>query len=153
MALLKHIKNIFKAAEEKEWFETYWAFDFHSTIFKPTYDTNARSIEYYPFAKECLQLLSGRDDIFLITWTSSHPDEIARYNKIFQSDGIYFDHINTNPGISSKLGNFGHYESKFYFNILFEDKAGFDPETEWEEIYNYLKDTDYRPNNDWDTKY
>ena len=30
------------------------------------------------------------------------------------------------------------FEKKFYFNILLDDKAGFDPETDWSVIKEYL---------------
>lgn len=156
MALLKTIKETMAIALEKEYFETYWAFDFHKTIIRPSYDLNDLSVEYYPWAKETLQLISDREDIITIAWTSSFPNEIKSYIEQFEKDGIFFDHVGKNPDISSNLGNFGYYENKFYFNILFEDKAGFDAETEWEEIYKFLvwcNQSKYLPDPSWTTKY
>jgi hypothetical protein len=54
------------------------------------------------------------------------------------------------------MGNFGFYEQKFYFNVLFEDKAGFDPMREWKEVYDLM--VHYRkekilPDSNWTTKY
>jgi hypothetical protein len=154
--LLNYIKKMFKYAFEKEYYDTYWAFDLHKTIIKPTYDLNNLSIQYYPWAKECMQLISWRDDITTIVWSSSYPNEIEEYLRQFEKDEIRFDHVGNNPGISSNSGNFGYYETKFYFNVLFEDKAGFDPETEWKEIYDYLmecQESGYLPNPRWTTKY
>lgn len=155
--LLTHIKKTFKISQEKEWFETYWAFDLHGTIMKPTYNLNDQSILYYPFAKETLQhICNYRPDIIPIIWTSSYPNEIEVYVKQFENDGIKFKHINSNPGISSNMGNFGYYETKFYFNVLFEDKAGFDPTKEWEPIYKYLIECfniGYLPNKNWSKKF
>lgn len=74
----------------------------------------------------------------------------------FKSHDIIFNHVNENPGISSKRGNFGFYEKKFYFNVLFEDKAGFDPLIEWKQIYDYLilcQQNNYIPDKKWTTKY
>ena len=155
MAVLNQIKKTFEISHKKEWYETYWAFDFHGTIIKPTYDLNDRSIVYYPFAKDTMQLLSNRPDIVLITYTSSYPHEIEEYVRKFAEDGIIFDHKQENPGISSNMGNFGYYETKFYFNVMFEDKAGFDPR-EWEEIYDYLvtcEERGYLPDSKWTKKY
>ena len=156
MSVLNVIKNTFRIGREKEWYETYWAFDFHSTILKPTYNLNDRSIQYYPYAKEAMQIISSRDDIITIAWTSSFPNEIKDYLEQFKRDGIVFNHVGKNPGISSNLGNFGYYEDKFYFNVLFEDKAGFNAETEWREIYHYLvkcEETGYLPDPSWTQKY
>jgi len=92
----------------------------------------------------------------MILWTCSYPSEIKKYTNKFSNDGIYFHHVNENPGISSNMGNFGYYEQKFYFNLLFEDKAGFNPEMEWKEIYKYLKwckESNYLPDKTWTTKY
>lgn len=153
--ILDAITKMFFRSFEKEYYETYWAFDLHGTIIKPTYDETIR-VEYYPFAKECLQILTERKDIIMILWTSSYPQEIIDYIYLMEKDGIKFDKINKNPDISSKNGNFGYYQDKFYFNVLFEDKAGFNPETEWEMIYEYLIDCEnagYLPNPEWTTKY
>lgn len=152
----KYIHKMFNNAFDKQWYETYWLCDLHSTIIKPSYNLNDKSVNYYPFAKEVLQILSKRNDIKMIMWTSSYPNEIEIYNNVFMDDGIIFDTINENPNISSNNGNFGYYDKKFYFNILFDDKAAFDPEIEWEAIYNLLleyENQNYIPNPNWTTKY
>lgn len=155
MSVLNQIKKTFEISHTKQWYETYWAFDLHGTIMKSTYDLNDDIIHYYPYAKEALQLISKRPDIISIIWTCSYPNEIEKYKEKFAYDSIWFNEINSNPGISSNLGNFGYYEDKFYFNVLFEDKAGFDPR-EWEEIYDYLKTCEERnffPNKNWSKKF
>jgi hypothetical protein len=150
--ILKWIKIMFEHAEQRKWFETYWVFDVHGTISVPDYRKGIKktiddnpNINYYPFAKETLQLLSERPDTVIIMFTSSYPDEIEYYNKIFQNDNIHFKFINENPDISDSKGAFGFYEKKMYFNVLFDDKAGFNPETDWEPVYNYLKQCKYKP--------
>lgn len=154
--ILDAITRMFDRAFEKEWFHTYWAFDLHGTIIKPNYREHDVKVEYYMFAKETLQLLSQRPDVKMILWTSSYPQEIIDYVAQFEKDGIYFDAINKNPGISSNAGNFGYYEDKFYFNVLFEDKAGFNPKLEWKQVYDYLCScamAGYIPNPNWTTKH
>lgn len=154
--MVNTIKKMFSRSFEKKYFETYWAFDVHGTIFMPTYDLNKKEEEFYPYAEETLKLISNRKDIIMILWTCSYPKEIQKYLDIFSEKDIHFQHVNKNPVISSNMGNFGYYEEKFYFNVLFEDKAGFDPTSEWEEIYKYLLWCDknnYLPNPNWTTKF
>jgi len=82
---------------------------------------------YYPEAKELLQELTARPDVCLILYTCSHPPEIEFYLKNFAAHNIKFDYINENPEVKTGVGEFGCYDKKPYFNILFDDKAGFLP--------------------------
>lgn len=154
--MTKYIHKMFGISFNKEWFETYWVIDLHSTVIKPSYKPTDDKFIFYPYAKETLQILSDRKDIKLIMWTSSFPSEIEFYISEFKKSNILFDCVNENPNISSNNGNFGFYEKKFYFNILFDDKSAFDPETDWYPIYNLLKkyeESGYLPNPKWTTKY
>ena len=154
--MIRWIDKMFKHAFEKEWYETYWAFDIHGTILVPTFRKDSYDSDFYPWAKETLQLISKRKDIVMIIYTSSYPEEIEHYLKVFKENDIHFKYVNENPDIDSSKGNFGHYENKFYFNVLIEDKAGFKPETEWYQIYSLLKHYEkdnYLPDPNWSTKY
>ena len=130
------IENCMSNAKLKGWKKTYWAFDIHGTILKPTFKKGVVSSEFYPHAKEALQLISRQTNIVRILYTCSYPHEIVEYIEFFKSHGIHFDYVNENPDICD--GAYGHYERKFYFNLLFEDKAGFDPLTDWKEVYQLL---------------
>lgn len=150
------IKKMFHHSFSKQWFETYWSFDIHGTILIPTFRKNSYDSDFYPFAKETLQLLTKREDIVMILSTSSYPEEIEHYQKVFKENDILFKYVNENPDIDSSKGNFGYYVNKFYFNVLIEDKAGFIPEIEWKQIYALLQhyeDTFYLPDPTWSTKY
>jgi len=153
---MKHwILKMFKHSFEKQWYETYWAFDIHGTILIPTYRKNSFDSDFYPWAKETLQLLSKRDDIILILYTSSYPEEIEHYQKVFKENNINFKYVNENPEIDTAKGNFGYYKNKFYFNTLFDDKAGFSPELEWLELFSFLrhcKYNNYLPDPSWSIK-
>lgn len=154
--MVNWIDKMFKHSFSKEWFETYWAFDVHGVILYPNYRKNQFHATFYPWAKEALQLISKRPDIVMIMYTSSYPAEIQYYNGVFKHFNINFRYVNENPEIDTAKGNFGHYDKKFYFNVLFEDKAGFDPETEWKPIHDlmkYYEDTKYLPDSNWSTKY
>jgi hypothetical protein len=139
--ITKAIKNCLSQAALKGWNKTYWTFDIHGTILRPTYKTSVLSTEFYPHAKEVLQLLSKRDDIVRIIFTCSYPEEILAYVKYFSEHDIHFNYINENPEVCA--GAYGHYECKFYFNVLFEDKAGFDPMTDWADVFNLLTNTTF----------
>jgi hypothetical protein len=135
--ITKAIKNCLHNAKLKGWDKTYWAFDIHGTMLKPTFISGVVSTEFYPYAKEVMQLLSKRNDIVRVLYTCSYPHEIEQYITYFKQHDIHFDHINKNPDVCA--GAYGHYESKFYFNVLFEDKAGFDPLTDWKEVLSLLQ--------------
>ena len=150
------IDKMFDHSFKKEWFETYWAFDIHGTILKPNFRKDHFHAEFYPYAKETLQLLSKRADIVLIMATSSYPNEIEYYQQVFKDNDIHFKYINENPEIDSSKGNFGDYSKKYYFNVMFEDKAGFNPETEWRPVYETLKRYErdgMLPDPKWTTKF
>lgn len=150
-SILIWIDKMFKNAEKRQWFETYFCFDIHGVISKPDYRRETKEINYYPYVKETLQLLSKRKDIIMFVFTSSYPEEVKQYMKTFELDNIFFKYVNENPEISSEKGSFGYYDKKPYFNVLFEDKAGF-KSSDWIYVYNYFKNTKYRPNPKWTFK-
>jgi len=152
-ALLKWIEKMFIHAEKKQWYETYWLFDVHGVISKPDYRKDVKEINYYPYAKETLQFITKhRPDIIMIMFTSSYPEEIKIYMDIFKKDDIHFKYVNENPEISDSKGSFGYYYQKPYYNVLLDDKSGFDPYEDWEPIYNYFLTTNYHPNPKWSFK-
>jgi hypothetical protein len=138
MMILNAIRNAFATQQKRNWEKTYWAFDIHGTMILPNYQAGNIPTEFYPFAKETLQEISKRKDICLILYTCSHPHEIVDYLAYFKSLGIRFDYVNKNPEAENTA--YGNYTDKLYFNVLFEDKAGFNPETDWEAVLNFMLD-------------
>jgi hypothetical protein len=134
--ITRAIQNCLNNAQARHWEKVYWAFDVHGTILKPTFQRGVLSTEFYPHAMEAMQLVSQQQDIVRILYTYSYPEEIVEYVKFFEARGIHFDYVNENPEVGA--GAYGYYESKFYFNVLFEDKAGFDPLTDWQDILDLL---------------
>jgi len=151
--ILNVIDNLFKTAIKKEWYHTYWAIDMHQTFLVPDYKREGLTCDFYPYALETLQLLSKRDDIVLILYTATDPDKLDYYLKEFKTKGINFRFVNCNPEVDDKR-SFGCYTSKIYFNVLFEDKSGFNP-CRWKCIYKHLskKLKNYNPNPNWEQKY
>ncbi len=147
-SIIKAIKiNHFDLKKERGWDKTYWAIDIHGTILKPNYQKGNIPKEFYPYAIECLQYLTQRKDIVLIKYTCSHLNEIEEYKVYFESLGIKFDYVNVNPEILTRHDSLGNYDQKPYFNVLFEDKAGFDPEVDWKLTLDYLKQHGDEENN------
>jgi hypothetical protein len=75
----------------------------------------------------------------LILWSSCHPEEYSAIIGFLEQHGIAVDYFNENPEIENTPS--GNFEKKFYFSILLDDKAGFDPETDWDEILTLLSET------------
>lgn len=141
--ITRALENCFKKAEQKWWNKTFWGVDIHETIIFPTYEGGKIPKEWYPFAKEALQIMSNRKDITLFLFTCSWPKEIEKYFEFFKEEGIVFEYANENPEVSDNA--YGYYRTKPYWNVLFEDKAGFDP-VEWPYVLDVLK---RYPDKDW----
>lgn len=135
--ITRAIKNAFEMKKHRKWDKTFWAFDIHNTIIVPNYSRKVIPKEFYPLAKEVLQTISERRDIVRILYTCSHPEEIEQYLDYFKENKIYFDYVNENPAVTN---DHGCYYQKLYFNVLFEDKAGFDPLKDWAKVNNVLKE-------------
>src|ERR1051326_6465738 len=120
--ITRAIENAFALAKKKKWTKTYWAVDIHGTVLLPNLKTGILPDEFYPHAKETLQVLSEREDVKLILFTCSHPQELKQYVEFFRTHGIHFDYANENPEVET--ADYGCFDSKIYFNVLLEDKAG-----------------------------
>lgn len=127
--ITRAIRNALKRKEEKNWEKTYWAFDIHETMILPNWKIAKVPLQLYPHVLEVLHMLSGREDIVLFLYTCSHPPEITVYLDFFKEQGIHFAFVNENPEVINF--KYGNYDKKPYFNVLFEDKAGFDPYEDW----------------------
>lgn len=140
MNIIKTFNNAFERAKAKNWDYIYILVDVHGTIFVPSY-LNKENYEFYPYAKEALQLLSKDPNIKLILWTSSTFEAAMDYSIVLNRNKIYFDYWNCNPEVEKQETDPETLDlsSKYYFNIGIDDKFGFEPETDWKLIYDYLK--------------
>jgi hypothetical protein len=134
-SIIKPIERSYKIAKERGWDILYWAIDVHGTIQPGNYkDSNG---PFYPYSLKVLKLLSDTPHIKLIFFTSTFKKEVDKLSELLLNKyDIKFDYLNENPEISNTA--YGDYSTKFYFNVMLEDKAGFDPEEDWKTIYNYL---------------
>ena len=141
--IIKSFEDAFGRSKAKNWDRVYVMVDLHGTIFKPCYH-NEEKFEYYPWAKETLQLMSKFNndgvDIILILWTSSTVKSLKPYWRKFFEDDIYFAYTNENPEVTAQPTDpkSSNFDNKYYFNVGLDDKFGFDPEHDWAEIYKFL---------------
>jgi hypothetical protein len=139
MSVLRAVKRFYNDKEKRGWDKGYFFFDIHGTILKPNYQYGNTPKDFYPYAVETLQFLTKLPDVEMIIYTCSHPHEIQEYIKLFADHGITFKFVNENPEVPTQVDGYGCYDKKPYMNVLFEDKAGFDPETEWREVLDFIK--------------
>jgi hypothetical protein len=140
MSVVKAIEKFYQDKEKRGWEKGFFFFDIHGTILKPNYEYGNTPKEFYPYAKEVLQLFSKRKDVCMILYTCSHPHEIEEYLKLFENNNIKFDYVNENPEVVTDVNGYGCYDKKPYMNVLFEDKAGFYGEEDWLPVLKLLKE-------------
>ena len=134
------IKKALLLKEERGWDHIAIAVDLHGTVFKSTYAPGLAT-EYYPHAKECLQELTKRPDILMYMYTGTPGDLREGYFLKFAMDKITMppDSLEVLEIMNIKNNEFQNFNDKPYFNVLLEDKAGFDPKIDWMDILIYLK--------------
>lgn len=128
-------KAIERAFEKKlrtgwnKWPKMFWAIDLHDVMIPGTYTRNNDGRMLYPNALEVLQWLTNRKDMAIILFTSSHIDAINDIIAWFEPQGIKFDFVNENPLCTNH--HLCDFSKKFYFDLMLEDKAGFDGMEDW----------------------
>lgn len=135
MNIEKSFDAAFKRMKDRNWEKIYVLVDIHDTVFEACYHEKEEH-KWYPFAKEALEIMSHVQQISLILWTSTYENVINDYVKYFKANGIEFDFINRN--IETENTSLSCFDDKTYFNVGIDDKFGFEAETDWEIIYNYL---------------
>lgn len=134
MNIIKAFEAAFYRAKENNWDYIVVLVDIHDTIFKATY-SKEENYEYIGKAKDALQVMSARKDIKIILWSST-------FNKIqyilqLDKDNIIVDAFNRNIDGIENTG-IACFDEKPYFNVGIDNAFGFDPERDWDDIYNYL---------------
>lgn len=130
MSLEAHIEKVFTVDKLKRgWSTIYWLVDVHGVIIPSSWH-KANDFRFInDWCPLVLRWISDQPDQRLILWTSSFPAEGATIIEWLQKHGIHVDHYNHNP--EEKNTDFADFSRKPYFNILIDDKAGFEPETDW----------------------
>ena len=120
-----NLQRTFKMKKDRGWKTIYISIDLHGTIIYPYH----YCIEFYPGSIEVLQWMTKRKDFKIILWTSSYTKEVVEMVRICKSQNITLDFCNRNPLEQST--DKADFSSKFYFNVLLDDKAGMEPESDW----------------------
>ena len=131
MNIINTINEAYKKFEQSNWEKIYWVIDLHGTIIGHTDKKDINIVPpVYPHVEPVLSLLSQRGDICLILNTSTSRTHLEKTLEYLKKLGIKFDYINENP--ESRSSEFTDYSKKYYYDILLDDKAGFEPEDWWE---------------------
>ena len=135
MNIVKSFDAAFKRMKERNWEKIYVLVDIHDTVFEACY-YDKEEHKWYPYAKEALDIMTNAQQVSLILWTSTYNNVINEYLTYFKENGIRFDFVNANT--ETKNTSLSCFDEKTYFNVGIDDKFGFEAETDWEIIYNYL---------------
>lgn len=135
MSIIKSFEKASALKKERKWEYLYILIDLHDTVFKACY-YDQETFEWFPYAKEALQLMSKRPDFKLILWSSTYFEKLTMYDRILAENDIHIDYFNINPECHNTF--LSDFSQKLYFNVGIDDKFGFDPEKDWYKIYDYL---------------
>lgn len=146
LSISKLFENTKATASKKGWDKIFVLIDVHETIMKSDYTNDSTVFHYYPDAIECLQLMSVNPFYNLILWTSTSDDRATEYTTAFQKEGhVVFDQFNENKEVGNT--DYADFSKKPYFNIIIDDKAGFDATIDWTELRKYLEEESLKATN------
>lgn len=125
------------------WPKMYVAVDLHDVIITGTYNRENIGATFFPDSLKVLKYLSDDPRFCLILFSSSHREIAEKFlANIKKEHGVTFDYFNENPECdSTELCDFS---KKMYFDILLEDKAGFDARIDWSELWLALQAYDFK---------
>jgi hypothetical protein len=132
-----NIQRAFKQKQERGWDTIYWMIDIHETIFQGKYCSD----QDFTVSDECIEVLkwiSDRPDCKIIIWTSSYAKHYEDVKQHFTDKyNITLDYHNENP----ECGNtdYADFTTKPYFNILLDDKAGMEMNSDWSLVKSELQ--------------
>lgn len=129
-------KAIVRAYQNKairHWDMLYFAVDLHDTIIESHSEYEIKTFKY---AIDVLIELSKFSDITLILFTSTFLVDLREFFEYCEQFNIKFKYINENPECENTAT--ADFSKKFYYNVIFDDKAGFDP-NEWVTVLETVK--------------
>lgn len=135
MSIIKAVDRAYRVMAERDWDTIYWCVDLHGVCLKSNYQQGG-----YEWINEealkTLQLINNLSESKIILWSSVYEEEKKAISRFFNGHGIILHGFNDN--VYEKNTKVSSFDQKFYFSVLLDDKAGFDPETDWRAIGEYL---------------
>jgi hypothetical protein len=123
MDLQRAIQKAYQTARARDWDTIYVLVDCHDTIACSNY--RDAEMEFYLEAIQALKALGAFPEVYLTLWTSCYEQDAKRILERLEELDVVFHSFNQTP-----VGNTitGCFDSKPYFSVLIDDKAGFLPE-------------------------
>ena len=132
--LIDAIERAYGVMEKRGWDTVYWSIDLHGVCLVSNYEQGGYTW-INKMAPLALRIISKMKENKIILWSSAHDEEQDAICRFFHDEGIHVGAFNANP--FERNTKTGCFDKKFYFSILLDDKAGFDPDTDWEMIINF----------------
>jgi len=129
---LCNLRNSFRLKEERKWDTLYVLLDVHGVIIPGSLHGDNELKFISDACIEVLRWFSSRKDIRIILWTSSYTKEITKIIEWLDKYNIEIDYVNFNPECINTA--YADFRDKPYFNILIDDKSGFEPDKDWGEL-------------------
>ena len=141
---MNHLSDViymaYKKAAARGWDRIYWAIDIHETVLRPSYDSKVLG-DAYPHAMRALQAILSYPESRIILWSSLSPADMQRHKDHifagFTDEDKAKVYLNCNPECGET--EYASFNQKFYFNILLDDKAGFEAEKDWTTVIHGLE--------------
>jgi len=128
-------EKAFERMAIQEWPFIYISVDLHETICHG-HHYSGQQIKFYPYTIDCLQFLLKHPLFKVGLYTCTRDEYLKPYFDALKVEGVIFDYINDSPVTEPTA--LASFEKKPYFNVLVDDKAGFDATVEWEVLLFYL---------------
>jgi hypothetical protein len=132
--IVKAIERAYTLRAQRNWDTVYYAIDLHGVCLTSNYTSDVHEFINQD-AIGGLKVISDRPETVIIIWSGLHTDQQAAVSKLFLDNGIKIDYFNENPLERNTVT--GNFSDKFYFSVLLDDKAGFDPTIHWQHIIDY----------------
>lgn len=133
-SICKAIVAAYDKSIKRNFNHIYIALDLHETVFEPTYSKG--DFNFYPGVLQSLKILNGYKELKIIISSSLLDEDKIKLLQFFKEHEIDILAINENPNELDT--SYASFKEKYYFSILIDDKAGFDPLTDWKPtIYSF----------------
>ncbi|MNC02069.1 hypothetical protein D3C75_494380 [compost metagenome] len=128
MSIQKAISRAYNVAMERDHEMIFWCIDLHGTVLESNYSSDSFNFINEAVTVPALQAISALPESRIILWSGISDADRDKVIELFTTFGIRVDWVNENPAVPSS--GTGHFDKKFYFSILVDDKAGFCP-SDW----------------------